>query len=84
MTSKPAKTIRDGLIKVTIWKNQSENGAYYSVEFTKGYKDNNGDWKETNSFGGTDLLKISHLATRAYDAIAEFRASDDLADKTAA
>lgn len=84
MSNKPAKTLRDGTIKATIWKNQGEKGAYYSVDLSRGYKDNNGAWQETTSFSGTDLLKVSHLASRAYDAIANLRESDNQPEEQAA
>ncbi|MCZ6851295.1 MAG: hypothetical protein O7F17_06610 [Planctomycetota bacterium] len=32
-------------------------------------KDDAGDYHDSDSFSGSDLLRISHLATRAYDAI---------------
>ena len=38
-TPKPVNTLRDsGGLKATIWKNDSKNGTFYSVEFSRTYK----------------------------------------------
>lgn len=77
-TNKPVKSLRDGHIKATIWRNESEKGDYYSVNFTRIYKDGEGNWKDTDSFTGTDILKVQHLAGKAYDAIAKLRKADEV------
>lgn len=74
--SKPLATIRDGALKAAIWKNLGEKGNFYSVTFTRSYRDDQGNWHDTDSFSGTDLLIVGRLAVRAYDAIAELRAAD--------
>lgn len=65
-------TLRDGAIKASIWRNASEKGAFYSVEFSRTYK--SGEvFQDSGSFGGSDLLKISRLAEAAYAFIADRR-----------
>jgi len=71
MSDKPIKTLRDGLITATLWKNHTDDGAFYSVNLIRSYKDQDGEWNETPSFSGSDLLKASNLATRAYDFITD-------------
>jgi len=74
---KPAKTLRDGNIKITIWRNISENGPWYSVQSPiRSYQDEAEEWQETSSLSGSDVLKAAHLLTRAYDAVATLRAND--------
>ncbi len=75
-TNKPAATLRDGRLKATIWKNAGEKGAYYGVDLTRGYQDANGNWQDSNRFGGTELLRVAHLAAKAYDELAKLRAAD--------
>ena len=72
----PVQSIADGRIKAAIWKNLGEKGNFYSVTFTRSYRDDRGNWHDTDSFSGTDLLIVGRLAVRAYDAIAELRAAD--------
>ncbi len=74
--SSPIDKIRDGACVATIWKNQSEKGAFYSVDLSRTYKGSDGQLKDTNSFSNTELLRIARLAERAYDRVTELRAAD--------
>ncbi|MEO1009593.1 MAG: hypothetical protein AAFX79_13605 [Planctomycetota bacterium] len=80
--SKPAETIRDGAIKATIWRNQSRNeganGPFYSVRFTRTYTDEQGQFHDSDSFSGTELLRVARLADIAYGTIVAMRAEDKL------
>lgn len=73
--NKPLETLRDGAIKATIWKNQGEKGPFYSVEFSRTYLVGE-DYKDASSFSGSDILKVAHLASRAYETIATHRRAD--------
>lgn len=75
MTNKPFKIIRDGAIKATIWKNNSDKGDFYSVDIVRGYKDQQEQWHDSTSFSGAELLRVSQLATKAYNVILEVRAT---------
>ena len=67
MTSTPpASTLRDGNLKASIWQNEGERGTYYSTTFSKTYKDEQGQFQETQSFSQNDLLRISELARQAH------------------
>ena len=61
MTKTPAHKVRLGLITATIW----ENDGFYSVDLTRSYKDGQGQWQSTSSYGHADLLNLSKLAQRA-------------------
>ena len=73
MANQPTETLRDGSLKATIWKNEGEKGAFFSVNLTRTYKDDAGSYHDSDSFSGTELLRIAHLATRAYDLVLELR-----------
>jgi hypothetical protein len=73
----PPLTLRDGAIKASIWRNESESGgAFYTVNFARAYKDKDGKFHDTDSFSGAQLLKLSHLAAKAYDCVDELRIGD--------
>ncbi len=74
--NKPVETIRDGAIKAAIWKNQGEKGDFYSVRITRTYQDPEGNYHDSDGFSGTELLKVAHVATKAYDQAAQLRAAD--------
>jgi len=66
--NRPEMVINDGAIKATIWKRDSSKGSFYATNFTKTYKDHDGNFQNSQSFSGTDLLKISELAKQSYQA----------------
>ena len=74
--NRPARTLEDGAVKATLWRNESKNGPFYSVTFSRTYKDKKGRYQDTASFKGTDLLKLSRLAQRAYEDAQALREHD--------
>lgn len=76
----PASTIRDGAIKATIWRNQGENGDFYSVKLTRTWKDAQGNYHDSDSFSGIELLRVARLAGKAYDEVASLRHADGDSD----
>ena len=63
--TQPAAKIRDGAITATLWEKQGEHGIYFNTTISRTYKD--GDkFKETNSFSGAELLRVSLIAQQAY------------------
>ena len=69
MTNRPFTKIQDGLITATIWKNHKAGGQdFFSVTLSRSYQ-KDGEWHETKSFAGTDLLKIARLTEAAYSLI---------------
>lgn len=73
MANKPTETLRDGSLKATIWKRNSEKGAFFSVELTRSYRDKDGKWHDNTGFVGDELLRIARLAGQAYDRTQELR-----------
>ncbi|MCP1469476.1 hypothetical protein J3E64_001151 [Sphingobium sp. OAS761] len=69
----PRETLRDGNLKSSIWRNESENGAYYSATLSRTYKDKDGELRDTHSFSGPDLLRVSELARKSYERTQELR-----------
>ena len=64
--SQPAHKIRIGVLQVTIWRNHGEKGNWYSVNPTRGYKQGDDTWKETDSLGSDDLLPMAKLLDLAH------------------
>lgn len=75
--SKPIETIRDGALKASIWKNQGEKGPFYSVRITRTYTDDQGNYHDSDSFSGSELLRVARLADQAYGRTAELRADEN-------
>lgn len=72
---KPAKTLRaPGGLKATIWPNVRKDGSTaFAVQFSRTYRDPDGQYHDVNSFDAGEALQISVLATDAYKAISELR-----------
>ena len=62
---KPVHEIRLGLVRASIWENQTERGARYNVTVQRLYKDESG-WKSTPSFGRDDLPLVGLVCSQAY------------------
>ncbi|MGB0696279.1 MAG: hypothetical protein ACPGOY_11560 [Rhodospirillaceae bacterium] len=72
----PEDKVQDGNIKASIWRNTGEERDFFSVSVARTYKDEQGNYRDTNSFIGADLLKLSRVAEKAYDRTEELRRED--------
>lgn len=81
--SQPAHKLRVGTLQVTIWRNFSDNGTWYSVIPTRGYKKGD-EWKETDSLNFDDLLSMAKLLDQAHTWIVSQQQADAKARKAAA
>ena len=71
-SNKPVAEVRVGTVKAAIWPNKTESGAVrYNVTFSRIYRDANGEWKSTSSFGRDDLLVVAKVADQAHTKIFE-------------
>ena len=63
--SSPAHKIRISNLQATIWRNSGQNGSWYSVNLSRGFKTDEG-WRETDSLGFDDLLSAAKLLDLAH------------------
>ena len=63
---RPAFEARYGRLKVTVWRQESDKGPWFSTVPTRSYKDNQGNWKTSSSFGRDDLLLMAKLLEQAH------------------
>ena len=70
---RPADVLRDGSLKASLWRNEGDRGPFYATEFSRTYTDAEGNLRDSRSFVGGDLLKLSELARKAYDRTSELR-----------
>jgi hypothetical protein len=81
--SQPAHKIRNGVLQVTIWRNPTEKGVWYSVVPTRSYKNGDDIWKTTDSLGFDDLLAMAKLFDQAHSWILSQQQADAKARKEA-
>jgi Sec-independent protein translocase protein TatA len=74
----PVETHRDGAVSAKVWRNFTKDGKpIYSVTIQRTYTNpKTQQIAESHSFGGTDILKIPHLASEAYRTIGKMRELD--------
>ena len=65
--NKPVENYRSGAIKVAVWENSGENGKYYTFSMQRGYKDKDGNWKDTTALRTSDVYDVVRCLERAYD-----------------
>ena len=81
MSSMPEHTIRMGLIKAAIWKNNTKSGERHNVTVSRLYK--NGDvWKESAHFGRDDLLLVAKVMDMAHTWIVGANQSSEVSNET--
>ena len=71
-TGERVRTLRDGLLFVTIWAQPSqreEGRVFHSVSFERRYKDKNDNWRSSKSLRPHDLLRVAALLQQAHDLI---------------
>ncbi len=78
---RPVETLRDGAIKASVWRNEGENGPYYATSISRTYTHQEGNARDTNSFIGTDLLKVGEIARSAYERTREMRREEFVAQR---
>lgn len=79
----PEHTLRDGNLKVTIWRNESEKGSYRTAVLTRLYTDDKGETRETHNLGKNELLPGSEILRNAYNRINEMQREQSQSRKTA-
>jgi len=81
MSNTPAHKLQDGAFRVTIWRNTSDKGTFYTATPSRGYKSGDDAWKETDSLNNDDILAMAELLREAYAWIRNQRRADAKARK---
>ena len=63
---KPVHEVRLGRIRAAIWENETSNGTRHNVTFSRLYRDELGNWKDSTSFGRDDLPLLWKVADRVH------------------
>lgn len=73
--SPPLQTFRDGAVSVKLWRQESpENGAFVSATIGRTYRDQaTGEYRESRSLSGTDMLKAQALLGQAHGEAVKWR-----------
>ena len=80
----PVDSVQLGAIRCAIWANQHKDRVRYSVTMERRYRDENGDWQSTHSYGRDDLLRAGKALDLAETRILELEERDRQAARDAA
>jgi hypothetical protein len=72
----PMSKVRIENVEAAIWPNDSSNGTFYNVTFSRKYKDDEGKHHNSGSFNSGDLLALQEAARQAYSEIQKQRQKD--------
>lgn len=64
--TKPVKTYKAGVLSLSLWENEAEEGTFKSFSFNKSYKDKEDKWQQTQILKTSDLPKLKILLDEAY------------------
>jgi hypothetical protein len=71
--SKPIKNFRSGNIQASIWRNEVDKDGQtvvrHSVRIQKQFRDDDGDYKESNYYFRDDIPKLILVAQKAFEFI---------------
>ena len=76
--NRPVHSVRLRNIRAAIWANESEQGTRYNATFCRLYKDGEGFWRSSDSFGRDDLLLLAKVADLAHTWISEAMQAQDV------
>lgn len=80
--NKPIDVLRDGSLRLAIFRNQHESGESYAMVPGRIYTDKEtGKVHETHSLNSHEALRMAHLLTRGHDRVSEFREQDKAQEK---
>ena len=75
--NKPVEVLRDGALKVSIFRNQGEQGESYSMVPGRVYTDKEtGETREATSFNSGEALRLAHLMTKGHERVLHHRSQD--------
>src|SRR5262245_60257609 len=74
--NRPVETLRDGALKVAIFRNRGEKEDTYAMEPGRLYTDKVGQTREAKSLAGSEALRMAHLLTKGHDRVTEIREQD--------
>lgn len=73
--NRPIETLRDGALKISVFRNRGDQGDRYTMVPGRIYTDEkSNEIRETSSLSGSEPLRMANLLTKAYERVSEFRA----------
>jgi len=76
--TQPVQVVRLRNIRAAIWANDTEFGMRHNATVSRLYKDDDGQWRSSDSFGREDLLLLAKVLDIAHTWISEQSQGQDV------
>lgn len=76
----PVVSLRLNGLKASVWQNETDNGVMFNTTFVRTYRDDDGEYHDTNTFGERHLPTLASLANMALTRINELRQAEQSQD----
>ena len=67
--NKPTRIKAGRGVVAKLWKNRNQNGEWFNITINRVYKDDDGEFQDSDSFSRDDLLQVAFVARKAFDHI---------------
>lgn len=71
--NRPIHELRRHALRAAIWQHQSERGTMFNVTVSRSYRDEAGQWHDSQSFGYDDLMNLAKVLADAHTWISSVR-----------
>lgn len=79
--NRPVAELRDGSLKIAIFQGTTEKGhPYFSHKLTRSYRDQQGNWHDTDYLSGIENLQAANLRQLAYNKELQLKAQAKVPD----
>ena len=72
----PVARVKVRTVQASIWARSTDKGTFFDTSFQRGYRDGEGNWKNTQSFDLNGLLALHHAVGLAIDKVLELQRAD--------
>ena len=81
-TQKPVAKMKSGAVVGTVWQNEGQNGPFYTITFSRSYKDREDNWQRTTNLRQKDMPDVQTVAGLVTEKIAELAPEPEATPET--
>lgn len=70
-SNKPIRIKAGRGVHAKLWKNRNRNGEWYNITISRVYRNDAGEFHNSESFSRDDLLQVAYVAQKAFERISD-------------
>lgn len=63
--AEPAHKVKIGYVEATVWRNEGDTGVWFNITVRRSWKDDEGEWHESNSYGTRESCQLAQAVQMA-------------------